>query len=94
MEPSFWLERWRENRIGFHEGHPNSYLERHRSELGAGRRVLVPLCGKTEDLAYLASLGHHVVGIELAEAAARAFFVEHGAIYVADRESKNGYADH
>jgi len=73
-----WFASWREGRIGFHEGRPNAYLERHAGRLGAGRRVLVPLCGKAEDLAYLASLGHQVVGVELVEDAVRAFFAEHG----------------
>lgn len=77
MEPSFWRDRWREGRIGFHEGKPNALLVRHRAALGERRRVLVPLCGKAEDLAYLASEGHAVVGVELVEDAARAFFTEH-----------------
>lgn len=78
MDTEFWLSRWREGRIGFHEGHPNDLLVAHARALGPPGRVLVPLSGKTEDMAYLASLGHEVVGIELAEAAAEAFFREHG----------------
>ncbi|MCA9677575.1 MAG: methyltransferase domain-containing protein [Myxococcales bacterium] len=72
-----WHDRWREGRIGFHEGQPNTFLERHLAHLGTARRVLVPLCGKTEDLAYLAAAGHQVVGVELVPEAARAFFDEH-----------------
>ena len=71
-----WLARWREGRIGFHERRANALLERHATRL-SGRRVLVPLCGKAEDLAYLAARGHDVIGIELAEQAVHAFFVEH-----------------
>lgn len=78
MEPDFWNARWREGRIGFHEGRPNEHLARHIARLGAGRRVLVPLCGKAEDLAWLAAQGHEVVGVELVEDAVRAFFAEHG----------------
>ena len=78
MDAEFWLSRWREGRIGFHEGRPNDLLVSHARALGPPGRVLVPLCGKTEDMAYLASLGHEVVGIELAEAAAEDFFREHG----------------
>ncbi len=78
MDESFWSERWREGRIGFHEGRPNAFLARHVARLGARRRVLVPLCGKSEDLAFLAAQGHAVVGVELIEDAVRAFFVEHG----------------
>jgi thiopurine S-methyltransferase len=77
MEPSFWNARWKEGRIGFHEGRPNAYLTRFGNKLGEQRHVLVPLCGKTEDLAWLAARGHRVIGIELVEDAARAFFAEH-----------------
>jgi thiopurine S-methyltransferase len=73
-----WLARWRDGRIAFHEGRPNGFLERHVARLDGRRRVLVPLCGKAEDLAFLAARGHDVIGIELAELAVRAFFDEHG----------------
>jgi thiopurine S-methyltransferase len=78
MDAEFWQERWRAGQIGFHEGRPNSFLERYAARLGSGRRVLVPLCGKSVDLAYLAGLGHDVVGVELVEDAVAAFFAEHG----------------
>lgn len=76
MEPTFWIDRWREGRIGFHEGAPNALLAKHHPRL-VGPRVLVPLCGKAEDLAFLAHHGHEVIGIELVEDAVRAFFAEH-----------------
>lgn len=79
MEPQFWQSRWSEGAIGFHEGRPNAHLVSHRRVLSTAKRVLVPLCGKTEDLAYLAAQGHEVVGVELVESAAQAFFAEHGA---------------
>ena len=78
MDAEFWKERWREGRIGFHEGRPNDLLVAHADRLGAKGRVLVPLCGKAQDLAFLASLGHEVVGVELAERAVKEFFQEHG----------------
>lgn len=78
MDPAFWRARWAEGRIGFHEGTPNSYLERHHDKLATYPHVLVPLCGKAEDLAYLAARGHEVVGVELVEDAVTAFFAEHG----------------
>lgn len=77
MEPDFWRARWTEGRIGFHEGRPNDHLAANAARLGEKRRVLVPLCGKAEDLAFLASLGHDVVGVELVEDAVAAFFREH-----------------
>ena len=77
MHPEFWLERWREGRIGFHLEDVNPRLaDHHRRSLGEARRVLVPLCGKSADLAWLSMQGHEVVGVELSELAARAFFAE------------------
>jgi thiopurine S-methyltransferase len=77
MELGFWQARWAERKIGFHEGVPNALLAAHAARLDGARRVLVPLCGKTEDLAFLASRGHAVVGVELVEDAAREFFADH-----------------
>jgi thiopurine S-methyltransferase len=85
MEPEFWSARWQAGQIGFHEGRPNRFLERHLTVLGLDRRVLVPLCGKSVDLAFLAGRGHQVVGVELVEDAARAFFAEQGLTPSVDR---------
>lgn len=76
MEASFWQARWSENKIAFHEGRVNTFLEQYGDRLHG--RVLVPLCGKTEDLAWLAGRGHDVVGVELVEDAVQQFFAEHG----------------
>lgn len=72
-----WRARWAEGRIGFHEGAANRFLVEHLGVFAGRRRVLVPLCGKAEDLAYLAGAGLEVVGVELVEEAVRAFFAEH-----------------
>lgn len=77
MDIGFWAQRWSEGKIGFHEGRANKWLAQFVDELGTERTVLVPLCGKTEDLAFLAGRGHHVVGIEAIETAVQAFFKEH-----------------
>lgn len=77
MEPDFWKARWAEGHIGFHEGRPNALFARHADALAGKRRILVPLCGKSEDMAFLASRGHEVCGIELVEDAVRSFFEEH-----------------
>jgi thiopurine S-methyltransferase len=95
MDPGFWHSRWSAGQIGFHEGAPNAHLMQHAGLLGPGRRVLVPLCGKAEDLAYLAAQGHQVVGVELVESAVRTFFEEHRAAPVVTREgSFTRYAAH
>lgn len=40
-------------------------------------KVLVPLCGKSEDLIWLATKHDEVQGVELSQIAVRAFFAEH-----------------
>ncbi|MHB2243491.1 thiopurine S-methyltransferase [Pseudomonas monsensis] len=79
MQPEFWHKKWASNQIGFHLSEVNPYLQRHWPELSipATARVLVPLCGKSLDLAWLAGRGHQVLGIELSEKAIEDFFNEH-----------------
>src|SRR5215470_5735689 len=72
-----WTARWRDGRTAFHEGRPNRLLEHGVARLAGSRRVLVPLCGKAEDLAFLAARGHEVLGVDLVEQAVREFFDEH-----------------
>jgi hypothetical protein len=86
MDPDFWHSRWTAGQIGFHEGTPNAHLVAHVAVLGASRRVLVPLCGKSEDLVFLADHGHQVVGVELVESAVQAFFAEHGVTPLVSKE--------
>ena len=78
MQPDYWLERWREGRIGFHRGDENPRLLEHSAVLSESVRVLVPLCGKSVDLEWLVVHGFEVVGVELSELAAQAFFAERG----------------
>ncbi|TWC18972.1 MULTISPECIES: thiopurine S-methyltransferase [unclassified Pseudomonas] len=79
MEPEFWHKRWSTNQIGFHSSEVNPYLQRFWPQMGLaqGSRVLVPLCGKTLDLLWLAQQGHSVLGVELSEKAITDFFDEH-----------------
>ena len=78
MEADFWLQRWGKREIGFHQEEINQYLEQYWPSLKLARdsTVLVPLCGKSRDMRWLAQLGHHVVGVELCEAAVQEFFEE------------------
>lgn len=69
-----WEDRWREGRIGWHEPSGNRNLQEHWQ--WTGKRVLVPMCGKTVDLLWLEEQGNDVVGIELSEIAVLAFFEE------------------
>jgi thiopurine S-methyltransferase len=75
MNPDFWIGRWERGEIGWHQSEVEPGLVAHLGKL-APTRVLVPLCGKSLDLAWLASQGHEVVGVELSEKGIRAFFEE------------------
>ena len=90
MDRDFWLERWQANEIGFHQGSVNPYLIKHfgKLELTADERVLVPLCGKSQDMAWLAAQGVQVLGVELAQKAVQDYFAEEGlAPEVKEKES-------
>jgi len=73
-----WLSRWEEGRIGWHEEEGNAALRNFWPELPTGSRVLVPLCGKSTDLLWLAGQGLRVTGVELSNIALRAFVQESG----------------
>ncbi len=80
MDANFWLSRWAQDKTGFHAEQVHSdLLEFGKQWLssasgGSKKDILVPLCGKTMDLVYLAKLGHRVVGVELSDKAAAAVF--------------------
>ena len=78
MNHEFWQARLARNQICFHLPEVNPYLQRHWARLGLthGANVLVPMCGKSLDLMWLASLGFRVLGVELSEQAVEAFFTE------------------
>lgn len=80
MESSFWHQRWQNNEIGFHESRPNALLLKHIHELGVatGRRIFLPLCGKTLDIGWLLSNGYRVAGAELSQIAIEQLFMQLG----------------
>lgn len=78
MDASFWLQHWREGRIGFHRDQPLPLLLKYWPTLAlpASSRVLVPLCGKSLDMIWLASQGYRVLGVELSPLAVAQFLAE------------------
>lgn len=82
MHPDFWHQRWTDNQIGFHQSAPTPLLLKHWPSLGVpdGATVFVPLAGKSLDMAWLASQGHRVLGVELSQLAVDQFFAEHGLV--------------
>lgn len=94
MEHHFWLERWEQGQIGFHQEQINDFLSTHWQELGLapGAPVFVPLCGKSLDMLWLREQGHPVFGIELSEKAVAAFFQENAITAEVQREP--GHVDY
>lgn len=79
MELEDWGDRWRDGQIGFHQGDVNALLARHADAVWGAerpRRLLVPLCGKSLDMVYLADVADEVVGVEYVEQAVQEFFSE------------------
>ncbi|MFV0575994.1 MAG: thiopurine S-methyltransferase [Vibrio sp.] len=79
QDQEFWHKKWAENKIGFHLQDVNPLLTQYWPQLNSARdhSVLVPLCGKSEDLVWLAEQHNNVTGVELSNIAVRAFFAEH-----------------
>lgn len=75
MDADFWLRKWQEGQIGFHRHDVMPLLQKHWSSLALpeGSRVLVPLCGKSLDMHWLAAQGHRVLGVELSPLAVTQF---------------------
>ena len=87
MHQDFWQQRWARNEIGFHLSEVNPYLQQFWPMLNvpAGAQVLVPLCGKSLDMVWLAGQGYRVLGVELAQTAVEAFFSEQGLLAEIDQ---------
>jgi thiopurine S-methyltransferase len=85
MKASFWHRCWEKNRLGFHQKSIHPFLSQYLlplialksrlSEPNTPQTVFVPLCGKSDDMVWLAE--HcEVIGAELSEIACRDFFDE------------------
>ncbi|XP_054749362.2 probable thiopurine S-methyltransferase [Lytechinus pictus] len=78
-----WSEGWSEGRTSFHRTYVHKSLLEFQSKLLVKKpsRVLVPLCGKTLDMRWLAEEGHEVVGVEGVLQAVMEFFQEQDLSY-------------
>ncbi|MFK8080460.1 MAG: thiopurine S-methyltransferase [Granulosicoccus sp.] len=87
MKAQYWQQKWDEEKIGFHQADINKRLMTYWPQLSSASTeaptrldenqkncVFVPLCGKSLDMLWLHKQGHQVLGIELSEKAAHAFF--------------------
>jgi thiopurine S-methyltransferase len=82
MDKAFWQERWQRHDIGFHQPHIHEQLRRLWPSLAlpSESTVFVPLAGKSRDMVWLATQGHHIIGVELSDIAVGEFFGEGGQI--------------
>ena len=82
MEKGYWLDRWEQKETGFHQSDINPYLCQYWKELHLDQcdTVFVPLCGKSQDMLWLYTQGHKVLGVELSAIAVEAFFKENRLI--------------
>jgi len=73
-----WLQRWKDQNIGWHHVEFNQHLLNHwhSLRLPRGSLVLAPLCGKSRDMLWLAKQGYRIRGIELSPLAVESFFRE------------------
>lgn len=78
MEKDFWLKKWRNRDIGFHQQdvNPNLIAHLNKLKLHLGNHILVPLCGKSRDMLWLADKKFQVTGVELSPIACQDFFTE------------------
>ncbi len=84
MEAKFWSDSWDKGGFytSFHRRDVHPYVTTHLSpEAIAGKTVLVPLCGKSVDMLYLAESARRVIGVELIEKAILEFFAENNLTY-------------
>ncbi|MBC7692223.1 MAG: thiopurine S-methyltransferase, partial [Methylotenera sp.] len=86
MKKDFWLKRWAQSEIGWHQTEVEPALIQWASGRRPGR-ILVPFCGKSLDLIWLKSQGHEVIGVELSELALKKFFSENA---IASAQSSEG----
>ena len=85
MEQAFWLDKWKEDQIHFHQHEINPLLIKHLLPLkkklqGSSLNCLVPLCGKSLDMIWLKENLGPVIGAELSQLALDQFWNENKLI--------------
>ncbi len=91
MELSYWQSRWKKGHTGFHMpgGYPGLRNHWHALNISPEAHVLVPLCGKTPDMAWLAAQTKKVTGVEISEQALEEFIAEQNL--TAERDQFAGF---
>lgn len=78
MDIEFWEQRWSQNQTAFHLPTVNPYLKKYlyKFHIQKGNKVFIPLCGKSVDIAWLASEKFNILGVECSDIAIESFFQE------------------
>lgn len=84
----FWLDRWKNGRIGFHQEGVNPKLIEFWPILPKGSHILVPLCGKSNDMIWLAEQGYRVTGVEISSLAVIQFLGDNDLAYDTHQEGE------
>lgn len=79
----FWLKRWQDNDIAWHQAQIEPFLPKYFNKKGA--KVFVPLCGKSRDMLWFSEQGCDVLGVELSSSACHQFFKEAGLFYQVEK---------
>ena len=89
MKQEDWEQRWKYSIVLFHEHNVHQDLIKYEDKLLPSQtklKVLLPWCGKTLDMLYLADKGHQVIGVDITEAPIHQFFNEHNLKYVSEKQ--------
>jgi thiopurine S-methyltransferase len=91
MELSYWQSRWQKENTGWHMDTVYPPLPHLWDHLGmtADARVLVPLCGKSLDLLWLADHCDTVTGVEVSPKALQHLMQQHNESFL--RENSHGF---
>ena len=90
MKPSFWKQAWKENKTGFHRDAPHPDLRSRAVEFPAGGTVLIPLCGVTHDLRWLAEQGFQAIGVEVVPQAVQRLVEREGLVALGEDQWGDG----
>jgi thiopurine S-methyltransferase len=99
---SFWGKRWSTGKTGWHKTTVHSSLQKYCDDallemiVGGGARILVPLCGKTVDMAFLAQKRPiaEVVGVDGVAQAIETFIQEQPDLSIQAVGESGGYQKH
>ena len=90
MEHTFWHDKWEKGEIGFHQSDIHPMLRKFADQLNMAEpcRVLVPLCGKSNDMTFMLERGCEIIGIELSKIAVNQYFESLGVEPVIEQSGK------